>query len=247
VENSDRVEKPMFVGMRGSIQPHSRLGVGATRAVMFGGVGNTDVGARDLVYMLIGKHAGKGSELDNQVVSFDLNYRPPVGALPLAFYLEWGMEDSAGAWWNVPGLVLGLEVPALPGVPELGVGVERSSFASSCCGNPIWYRHWAFRHGWTDDGRLLGHPLGGHGTEWLTYARADLFGARVHLDLGLFTRDRGVENLLAPERMGRSRGGRLGVDGLIGDGWGVFLQGALEDGRGGWREAAMRVGGQLVF
>jgi hypothetical protein len=197
--------------------------------------------------MLIGKHAGAGSELDNQVVAFDLHYRPPLGALPLAVYAEWGMEDSAGAWYNVPGMVLGVEVPALPGVPALAVGLERTSFGSSCCGNPIWSRHWIFRQGWTDDGRLLGHPLGGHGSEWLSYARADLFEARLHLDLRLFARDRGEESLLAPERMGRSRGGRLGVEGRLASGLGVFFLGGLEEGDAGWRESMVRVGGQIVF
>jgi hypothetical protein len=143
--------------------------------------------------------------------------------------------------------VLGVEIPALPGLPELGLGLERTTFAASCCGNPIWYRHWSFRHGWTDDGRLLGHPLGGHGSEWLTYARADLFEARVHLDLRLFARDREVENVLAPERIGRSRGGQLGVEGRLASGLGIFFQGLLEDGDTGWRESAVRVGAQFIF
>jgi hypothetical protein len=247
VENNDRVQRPLFAGMRGSVQPHPRLGVGASRAVMFGGEGNTGVRARDLVYMLIGKHAGAGSELDNQVVAIDIHYRPPLGALPLAVYLEWGMEDSAGAWRDEPGRVLGVEIPALPGVPELGVGLERTTFAGSRNGKRFWYRHWSFRQGWTDDGRVLGHPLGGHGTEWLTYARADLFEARGHLDLHLFARERGEENLLAPERAGHSRGVRLGLEGRLASGLGVFFQGVLEDGGAGWRESALRAGAQWVF
>lgn len=249
--DENRYELPWIWGARGSFQPHPRLTLGANRAVIFGGKGNGAVNVRNITYIVIGKHAGNGSEFDNQVVSFDLRYRPPLESLPLAVYVEWGLEDSAGAWKDVPGVVAGVEVPALPGLPAVGLGVERASFAPSCCGNPIWYRHWSFTDGWADDGVLLGHPLGGHGREWLAYANADLFDSRLRLLTRVFTRDRGEENVYAPTREGESVGGMVRLEFRPMRHAEVVFQGATERGsegsEGRWRETRAYTGVRILF
>lgn len=247
IENGDRIESPWFGALRGSFQPHPRLELGVNRADIFGGKGNSPVTFRSVMQMLFGFHAGENGEFNNEVFSADVRYRPPLGPVPLSVYLEWGMDDSAGAWRNVPARVIGAELAAIPFLPEVALGVERTSFAEGCCGNTVWYRNWAIRGGWAADGRPLGHTLGGHGTEWLAYGNADLFAARARIGLQLFTRDRGDENLFAPEREGKSRGGRISIDTTIRAGMGLFLQGHLEDGRAGWRESAIRVGLQAAF
>jgi len=247
IENNDRIRWPWFAGMRGSIEPHPRLGLGVSRAGMFGGVGNTPVRARDVFYMLIGGHAGEGGELEKQVVAVDVRYRLPVGSVPLALLLEWGFTDSAGAWFDNPAIRAGLELPALPSLPALALGAEWTTFPPQCCGHSTWYRHWSFREGFTVGGRPLGHPLGGHGTEWLGYTRADLWDARLNLDLRAFLRDRGEYNILAPERAGRSRGGELALEGAPSRGRVLFIRGLLEDGRAGWREVALSTGARMAF
>lgn len=247
IENGDRIEYPWFGALHGSLHPHPRVELGFTRGNIFGGKGNSPTTFRSMVQMFFGFHAGERGEYNNEVFAVDLRLRPPVGTLPLSLYAEWGMDDSAGAWRNVPARVIGAELAALPRLPQVALGVERTTFAGACCGNTIWYRNWSLRGGWAADGQPLGHPLAGHGSEWLAFGRADLFDARLQVDLQLFTRDRGEENLLAPERLGRSRGGRLELEGRLGPGLGVFFQGLLEDGRAGWRESVVRVGGQLNF
>src|SRR5690625_1346431 len=82
--------------------------------------------------------------------------------------------------------VVGLELAAVPGLPEVALGIERTSFAKGCCGNTIWYRNWSLRGGWAAGGRPLGHPLAGHGVEWLVHGRADLFSARARIGFQLF-------------------------------------------------------------
>lgn len=247
IENGDRIVSPWFGALHGSFQPHPRLELGFTRADIFGGKGNSPTTVWSVLQMLFGTHAGDEGEYNNEVFAAEVRYRPPLGPLPLSVYLEWGMDDSAGAWRNVPARVVGAEVAALPRLPEVALGVERTTFAGGCCGNTIWYRNWSLRGGWSDDGRPLGHPLAGHGEEWLVFGRADLFEARLSLDLHLFTRERGAENLFAPERAGRSRGGSLTVDGRLRPGLGIYLQGVREVGAAGWRETALRVGAQRVF
>lgn len=231
---------------RGAVAPHERLQFGVTRAAFFGGSGNTSIGPIDILFLLIGKHAGEISELDNQVVSVDVSYRPPVPLLPLRLYVEWGFEDSAGAFKDVPGILAGIDVPAVPGAPGLAVAVERVHFASFCCGNPIWYRNSNFQNGWTQDRAPLGHPLGGHGDEWAAHIR--FFGDRpgVRGRLSGFLRHRGDENLYADVRTGDSLGGTWQVELDIRTNLRGQFTVRTEDGEG-WRESALHVGLQVIL
>lgn len=240
-ENRDRIRNPWFTGMRASVAPHPRLALGLNRGILFGGQGNSSVSLRNLAYMLVGKHSGEVGEFDDQVVSLDVRYRPPLGSLPVVVYLEWGADDSAGAWKDVPGHVVGLELAALPGLPSTALWLERTSFAAACCGNTIWYRNWAFRGGWSADGEPLAHPLGGHGTEWLLGARGDLLDARLHLEGRAFARWRGEENLFAPDRVGDSYGGVVRLEGRLSPRVDLLLRTALERGEQGWRESGASV------
>lgn len=247
LDRSGAIQNPWVWAARTSIAPHPRLGLGLNRAAVFGGAGNQTPTLRNLMYVIIGKHAGKGSEFDNHVVALDVRYRPPLAGLPLALYLEWGFEDSAGAWRDVPGWLFGVELAAIPGLPEVGFGLERASFAPSCCGNPIWYRHWHFLDGWTESGAPLGHPLGGHGTEWLGYGYADLFDARLRLAGRAFLRDREAENLFAPDREGRSAGGLIQAGFRAIPRVDVLLGAGVESGDDGWMESHLGVGVRATF
>jgi hypothetical protein len=233
LEANGPVRRPYYVLTRGSIEPHPRVGAGVTRAGMIGAVdGRRSVG--EVLFFLIGGQTG-GSEYDNQVVAVDAWFRPPTGALPLLLYVEWGAEDAAGSWWDVPGIVAGAEVAAVPGLPWLAVLVERSHFERSSSGNPPWYRHpIGFHDGWSIRGELLGHPLGGHGRQWLLQARADLLEGRLQLVARGFQRTRGSENVYAPERIGGSSG--LVAEGnlLLDRGIALELDGSTESGSG-WR------------
>lgn len=243
-ENGDFVH-PWLWSLRGTIAPHARLTIGLTRSVMLGGQGNTSFSLKNLAYVMIGKHAGEGGEFDNQIVSVDVRYRPPV-PVPVVVYLEWGMEDSAGAWKDVPGWVVGAEFGALPGLPAVSAGLERTSFARSCCGNPAWYRNWAFRGGWADAGRPLGHPLGGHGTEWLAHVAVDLLDARLGVEGRVFLRERREENLFIPDRLGESRGGEFRARLRASPRFDVEVAGRVDSGDG-WRESGLSSGVRVRF
>lgn len=238
-----------FLATRVAIRPHPRLRLGVSRGAIFGGDGNTSVSAIDVLYLLIGKHAGEGSELDNQVVALDVELRAPTDRwLPLSAYLEWGFEDTAGAFHHEPGILAGVEAPSLPGIPGLALGVERVSIATSCCKNPIWYRHSHFIDGWTVDGRPLGHSLGGEGTETAVFARLELPRAGVRAEGAAFARLRGSQNLYSPDPgdgtqpslEGRSRGVWFGVDVRLSEFVTASAAASLEQG-GDWRQSAVTV------
>ncbi|HEX6588882.1 MAG TPA: capsule assembly Wzi family protein [Longimicrobiales bacterium] len=234
-------EDAWFFTGRGSIAPHPRLGLGVTRGVFFGGEGNTDLDWFALFSVLIGKHAGDGTELDNHLVAVDVSFRAPTERwLPATFYAEWGFEDSAGAWMNVPGIVAGVTAPAIPRLPELALTLEYATFSRSCCANPRWYRHVHFQDGWTQDATPLGHPLGGHGSQWSGVADASLFDARMNARVEVFARRRGDENLYDPVRTGDSRGVTASLE--AGTGAWRTLVAASHEGGDGWHETQLSVG-----
>src|SRR5690606_18134300 len=118
-------EEPYLWAGSVSYHPHSRVALGINRAAMFGG--DQPVTARKVVDMLIGQLSGLGFE--NQVVSVEGRVALPSEAvLPLTAYLEWGAEDAAGAWWDVPGRVFGISAPSLPGSPATSLAIEYASF-----------------------------------------------------------------------------------------------------------------------
>ncbi len=232
---------PYLWGMRIAIQPHPRLTLSLNRAAILGGDSvATPFTARNFGRMLVGYRAG---DLSNQVASAEARYRLPTdGVLPLTLYGEWGTEDSAGAYHDVPGTLVGVYLPGLPFLPSASLGSEYTRFATFCCGNPPWYFSGDHPGGWVLSDQPLGHPLGGEGWEGLVYGSADLAEATWRLDGRAYVRERGREgfdtflrggNLFAPDRAGRSVGvgGRalwraspasevtLGYEREEGDGW----------------------------
>ena len=244
VENEDRPtdpKDPLFGSARLSSNLHNRFALAATRAVMFGGANNTDFELKYLLQMLYGDHAGIAGEWSNEVFAWDMRFRPPLGSLPLLLFFEMGMDDSAGAIYRAPAWVLGADVGQIPGAPEFGFGLERIYIPAASIKNTIWYRNWSLRGGWTDDRRLLGHPLGGHGKGWLAHAHADLDDARLSVNASVFRFDRGAENLFAPERVGRAYGAEIDAAYRFAPSLEFRARGRIEDGSD-WRQSSAEVG-----
>lgn len=244
IRDDRHAREPYMWGGSFSIQPFPRLGLAVQRAAMFGGKGwDEPVTLKTVVDMLIGRVANLGFE--NQIVSVEARYRLPTeGTLPLTAYLEWGAEDAAGGWWDVPGRQFGLESPSIPGMEALSVGAAFTDIAPSCCGNPPWYRHGAFNGNWALDDRPLGHPLGGEGKEWLMYGGFDE-GATVRVDARLFRRHREGQNLFVPGRMW-STGGAIQAQWRPRPRLDVDLEVQVESGSD-WSEHELRAGLNLFF
>lgn len=239
------VGEPWFWGASGSIRPHDRLTLSIHRATTIGGgPAPAPITARGLLYTFIGKHAGT---LADQVVSAEFRYRAPTEELlPITLYLEWGAEDSAGSFKNVPGQVFGVLLPALPRLAAVGLGAEYARFEAACCGNPPWYRHNAHPGNWVLSDVPLGHAVGGNGTEMLVYTQADLLDARLRLDARAFRRERRTENLFVPGRDGSSNGVSGRASWRLGPRSDLMLFVARESGSD-WAEREASVGMRVFF
>jgi hypothetical protein len=236
---------PYVWGISGSLRPHSRVTVAVHRASIIGGDSvPTPLTGRNFLRTFVG-HNLLGFE--NEVVSVEGRLRLPTErTLPLTVYGEWGAEDAAGAWRDVPGRMVGLYAPALPGVPGLGGGVEYASFAGSCCGNPPWYRHAPHAGGWVVDREAMGHPLGGEGREGSAYASLDLPDVGARLTARAFSRRRTGENLFVPGREGSSAGGTVGAAFRPTARLEAVLDAAVERGDG-WTDRAVSLGIRTFF
>ncbi|HET7462306.1 MAG TPA: capsule assembly Wzi family protein, partial [Longimicrobium sp.] len=237
---------PNLWGMRVAVQPHPRLTLGANRGSMFGGEGDP-ITPKKLAGMLLGVVR---SSFENQVVSLDARYRLPTDrVLASTAYVEWGADDAAGAFDETPARVIGLFFPGLPRAPEVGVGGEYTYFKHWCCGHGPWYLNSTFPGNWAVRGRPLGHPLGGEGSEYAAYLRADAWDARLRLDARGWVRDRsdrslnggvymGGGNLYTPQRTGRSTGGSVDASVRLAPRGELRATWMLDDGAG-WREQAL--------
>jgi hypothetical protein len=246
---------PWFWTARMGVQPHPRVEVAVSRASIFGGDSiSTPTNLENVAKMALGLLS---LDFENQEVSADFRVRLPTERwLPATAYLEWGAEDAAGALRDVPGRVVGVLLPALPGVPGVSAGAEYAHFPVHCCGNPPWYFHAAHPGGWVYRDLPLGHPLGGEGHEASVYADAELWDARVRLSGRAFFRERSQEgflttpqragNLYSPTRAGGSRGGALDAALRLAP----HAEGTVSlyrDAGDGWREQRLRVGLSYLF
>ncbi|HEY0021066.1 MAG TPA: capsule assembly Wzi family protein [Longimicrobium sp.] len=245
---------PWMWGGRLALRPHPRLAVAINRASIFGGDSiPTPTTMKVVARMLVGMLS---ADFENQVVSLDVRYRLPTErVLPLTLYLEWGADDASGSLRDVPAIVAGAYAPVLPGVPEVGAGVEYTHFEVFCCGNPPWYFNAAHPGGWVAEGALLGHPLGGDGHELHGYAHADLAQGRLRVDTRAFVRhreDKGYHrleqagNLMGPARFGGSRGGAVQAAWRAHPRVELRASAAGEAG-GGWSERQLRTSLAWLF
>ena len=250
MERSGTVRGPWFTAARVLLSPSHSVSIGLNRAALFGGDGNTEsVTLGNIALMTLGvtSYLGKDSGFENQVASVDIWARTTIADIPLAGYLEFGLDDVGVRIWASPAVILGFEVPRVPRLGGLGLGVEHARFSHSGSGKPPWYRHGQLGEGWTDAGRLLAHPLGGHGSEWSVHLTHGPTGPLSHLRGRVYTRSRGDENLFAPDWQGRSLGGQVDLTvRALGPAW-MRVRGAWEGGRAGWESWSADVGAGVAF
>jgi hypothetical protein len=219
--------EPVFAGVRLSGKVHPRLMLAGQRAALIGGDSTTrPIDAERLAKAFVGLYGG----IEDQIASVEVRWHLPTERwLPLSAYCEWGMEDTSGSFYKVPGILCGALVAALPGAPGVAAGVEHAHFAARCCGNPPWYRHHQFPGGWA-----------------LSELPAALLDARLQLDGRAFRRERAGENLFVPGREGAS----LGVGGTarlrLGPSLEARLWGLREAGDG-WSESRLALDTRIFF
>lgn len=244
-QNVQRPTEPWFWTARGSIAPFERLRIGINRGMMFGGAGNLPVTFSRVAKNLIGIYTDEQeNSFANQVMSIDFRWRTP---LSITAYLDWGSDDAAGAFADVPGILGGLEWVHVDSTFDVALGAEYLQFNRACCGNSIWYRNAWFRGSWANGDQLLGHPLGGHGREWRVFGHGSAGSGALSLQGAVYGRRRRAENILVPLQQGKSMGVSGGVDVGFRTRTRIRLHGEAEWGSNDWTASRLLVSVRNYF
>ena len=148
-------------GFRVALRPSRFFELGFSRAVHFGGDGESeDISAW--------WRAFANTDVDtlesktNQLASLDGTLTLPFRTQPVQLYFEWGAEDQARGGYAIPrmskwAILGGVFLPAVLGNPNLDFRVEYADNHMSGQGE-VWYVHPFSPHAYK--GRVLGHPMG---------------------------------------------------------------------------------------
>jgi hypothetical protein len=244
VAPNGHVRAPWALGMRAHIAPHARVDFGVTRVALFGSTDDEGIGVREIAEVLVAANL-EPPYADDQVASLDARWRPPVNVIPLELYGEWAMHDiDAGVLLDMPAFTAGVRIPVLPRARALSATLEHTQVSGSCCLNPPWYHHFELADSWTMRGQPLGHPVGGHGREWLVAVGATTPRLLAHASAAW--RTRGHENLYAPTRAGDAFALHVAVDAILRRHVHATLELRSEHARE-WDELRARGGLQLRF
>jgi hypothetical protein len=179
LEEDRAVPEPYFIGLRSNFRPVYSLEIGMSMMVITGGEGRPDVSFGDLFDIFFGENEINGDR-SNKIAGFDLRLNLPGYQV----YMEFGGEDEAGGLPSKMAGLMGLYYPRLTGSMDLRVEYADLAYTEEIAG--VWYRHGTYTDGYTYDGRLLGHHVGGGGRDLfaeVTFGAGEGGRGRVGVDL----------------------------------------------------------------
>jgi hypothetical protein len=189
LEDDRVVPHPYFAGLRLLIKPLPWIELGGSRTVIFGGEGRPSVDFSDFITILGGKNLSGDEDNSDQLAALDFRLRLPFlwGA---EIYGEWGGEDEAGGFFSNMAYLGGIYLPKIESSERLSLRFEYADLSHIDENSPPWYHHDIYRSGYTYEGKILGHPVGGTGRDTFGELRA-LLPAGVTLSLVLDYQTRG--------------------------------------------------------
>lgn len=197
MEKNRAVPEPYFAGMRVNFKPLPWAEIGASRGVMFGGEGRPDVGWQDFLTILGGKNLVGGEDTSNSVAAIDARLRLPFLA-GTEIYGEYGGEDEAGHFLAASAWLAGIYLPKVEPSGRLSLRLEYADLKKIDNLAPPWYRHGIYHSGYTYEGRILGHHVGGAADDLFVEAEL-LLRSNIRLSLNLDLESRGVDQPVTEE------------------------------------------------
>lgn len=257
------VDDPWFTTLRFSVQPAPWLHLAVQRAALFGGrfgggrvpydpklyePDSTSMTLGDVLGVLVGRNTTR----DDQKAELEARASLAALGLPAVVYGELAFEDPDRSFGD-PAVLAGMLLLAR-GAPAIALRYEYAAFgkAARLCGwcdtlPAYWYWHRRFQSGYTLDGQLLGHPLGGYGLQHLLEIRTLDPQARLRADARATLSRRDRWNLLEDRKPGTAVGAALHVVYRIRANLEGAIRASTERGRAGWRDSAVKLAGTLFL
>jgi len=163
MEEDRPIPKSKLSGMRLAARPSRYLEVGLSRAMHYGGEGQSN-GLSAWWDAFKGNHENDPGSQGNQIAGFDVELTLPFRAQPVQLYLEMAGEDQAqGILLPTPSkwaYLGGVFFPAILGNPDFDLRFEYADNHSGGNG-PYWYTHDASNGAYAHfyKGQVLGHPM----------------------------------------------------------------------------------------
>ena len=184
LEEDRAVPEPYFAGVRFNFRPSYMVELGATMMVITGGEGRPDVDLSDLFDIFFGENEIGGEDRSNKIAGFDFRFSLPGWQI----YGEFGGEDESN---GLPSRMAGLIGVYFPAVTEsVDLTFEYVDLAYTQEIASAWYRHGIYTDGYTYEGRILGHHVGGGGRDFYSGLGFDL-GQWAKLKFGFDIEQRG--------------------------------------------------------
>lgn len=158
LEEDRAVPEPYLIGMRTNFRPVYELEIGMTMMAITGGEGRPDVSFGDLFDILFGEN-DTGEDRVNNIAGFDVRLNLPGYQV----YFEVGGEDEAGNLPSKDAALVGFYFPGIAG--NMDLRLEYADFAFNEENANAWYHHGTYTDGYTYDGRIIGHHVGGGGRD----------------------------------------------------------------------------------
>lgn len=193
-----RGDEPYFAGLRLNFKPLPGFEIGAARTTIFGGEG-IDVGKSDYFTILGGRNLDGGEDNSNQLAAIDTRLK--MSALAGAeLYGEYGGEDEAGNFIAHRAWLAGLYLPKVEPSERLSLRLEYADLTDESKLAPAWYRHGTFRSGYTWQGKVLGHHVGGAARDLLGELQLQL-PDDVTLTVGVDAEERGTDQAVTEKHL----------------------------------------------
>jgi hypothetical protein len=169
LQGHERAARPQFIGMRLLFEPLPGFEIGLARGIQWGGRGR-DESARSLWDSLLGNdNVGfdgitAENEPGNQLAGLDFRWLVDR-ATSTSIYGQMVGEDEAGHFPSRNTLLVGADARLPTERGALRLFVEwTDTLAGRASRDPrpgVTYRHPAYERGYTQEGVVLGHPIGG--------------------------------------------------------------------------------------
>ncbi len=192
LEEGRVVAEPYFAGLRFNLKPLPWVELGASRTVVFGGKGRPDVEWDDFITILGGKNLSGGGDTSDSIAAIDALLRLPF-LFGAEIYGEVGGEDEANHFFSKEAYLAGLFLPRIEPSGRMSLRLEYADIS-----DPVWYRHSQYRSGYTYEGMLMGHHLGGAAKDSYLELRV-IATPELQLILGLDYEERGLDQPVTEE------------------------------------------------
>jgi hypothetical protein len=189
LEDDRAVPHPYFAGLRLGIKPFPWLELGGSRTAIFGGKGRPSVDFSDFITILSGTNLSGDEDTSDQLAALDFRLRLPF-LWGTEFYGEWGGEDEAGGFFSNMAYLGGIYLPRVEPSERISLRFEYADLSHIDENSPPWYQHGIYLSGYTYEGKILGHPVGGAARDAYGELRA-LLPAGVTLSLAFDYQSRG--------------------------------------------------------